>query len=82
MIFERFCYFLRPAFGHGRLGHPQSLEYSVKGVIPAKKDVIVEHKKTSIPQIELRSSDAPECSEKRNFGSSLSYGCYNDISHL
>ena len=27
MIFERFFDFLRPAFGHGRLGHPQSLEY-------------------------------------------------------
>ena len=27
MIFERFFYFLRPAFGHGRLGHPQSLEF-------------------------------------------------------
>ena len=27
-IFERFFDFLRPAFGHGRLGHPQSLEYS------------------------------------------------------
>ena len=27
MIFERFFYFLQPAFGHGRLGHPQSLEY-------------------------------------------------------
>ena len=29
VIFERFFYFLRPAFGHGRLGHPQSLEYSL-----------------------------------------------------
>ena len=26
-IFERFFDFLRPAFSHGRLGHPQSLEY-------------------------------------------------------
>ena len=26
-IFERFFDFLRPAFGHGHLGHPQSLEY-------------------------------------------------------
>ena len=25
--FERFFDFLRPAFGHGRLDHPQSLEY-------------------------------------------------------
>ena len=27
IIFERFFYFLRPAFGHGCLGHPQSLKY-------------------------------------------------------
>ena len=27
MIFERFYDFLWPAFGHGRLGHQQSLEY-------------------------------------------------------
>ena len=27
LIFERFFDFLRPAFGHGRLGHPESLEY-------------------------------------------------------
>ena len=27
LVFERFVDFLRPAFGHGRLGHPQSLEY-------------------------------------------------------
>ena len=26
-IFRPFSCFLRPAFGHGRLGHPQSLEY-------------------------------------------------------
>ena len=26
-IFERFFNFLGPAFGYGRLGHPQSLEY-------------------------------------------------------
>ena len=26
-FFGRFFCFLRPAFGHGRLGHPQSLEY-------------------------------------------------------
>ena len=25
--FERFYDFLRPVFGHGRLGHPQFLEY-------------------------------------------------------
>ena len=30
MIFKRFFDFLRQAFGHGRLGHPQSLEYSVR----------------------------------------------------
>ena len=29
LIFERFFDFSRPAFGHGRLGHPQSLEYCV-----------------------------------------------------
>ena len=28
MIFWTFFFFLRPAFGHGRLGHPESLEYS------------------------------------------------------
>ena len=28
LIFGRFLCFLQPAFGHGRLGHPQSLEYS------------------------------------------------------
>ena len=27
LIFLTFFNFLRPAFGHGRLGHPQSLEY-------------------------------------------------------
>ena len=27
VLFWRFFCFLRPAFGHGRLGHPQSLEY-------------------------------------------------------
>ena len=27
LIFDRFFAFLRPAFGHGCLGHPQSLEY-------------------------------------------------------
>ena len=27
MIFRTFFCFLRLAFGHGRLGHPQSLEY-------------------------------------------------------
>ena len=27
MIFQPFFCFLQPAFGHGRLGHPQSLEY-------------------------------------------------------
>ena len=27
LIFFAFFEFLRPAFGHGRLGHPQSLEY-------------------------------------------------------
>ena len=26
-FFGRFFCFLQPAFGHGRLGHPQSLEY-------------------------------------------------------
>ena len=30
MIFWTFFCFLRPAFGHGRLGHPQSLEYLVE----------------------------------------------------
>ena len=29
-IFVRFFCFLRPALGHGRLGHPQSLEYSLQ----------------------------------------------------
>ena len=28
----RFFYFLRPVFGHGRMGHPQSLEYCIKGL--------------------------------------------------
>ena len=28
LIFGRFFFLLQPAFGHGRLGHPQSLEYS------------------------------------------------------
>ena len=27
-FFQPFFCFLQPAFGHGRLGHPQSLEYS------------------------------------------------------
>ena len=27
LIFKQFFNFLRPAFGHGRLGYPQSLEY-------------------------------------------------------
>ena len=27
VIFQTFFCFLRPAFGHGRLGHPQSLKY-------------------------------------------------------
>ena len=27
LFFGRFFYFLRPAFSHGHLGHPQSLEY-------------------------------------------------------
>ena len=26
-IFRGLFYFLRPAFGHGRVAHPQSLEY-------------------------------------------------------
>ena len=30
MIFERFFNFLRPAFSHGRLGHPHSLEYLIQ----------------------------------------------------
>ena len=28
-FFGRYFCFLRPAFGHGRLGHPQSLEYYI-----------------------------------------------------
>ena len=32
LFFRRFFCFLRPAFGHSRLGHPQSLEYC--GLIP------------------------------------------------
>ena len=36
-FFQPFFCFLQPAFGHGRLGHPQSLEYYKKKLVKCKR---------------------------------------------